>query len=258
MLATCVLTPSLSEAPSVTSSPRIRVLLADETSMGCQLLKNALARSRFRFEVVACATSCSEIVECLCLTARPVDVAVVSQNLSGGPFAGFQALNELQTSFPSVRVIILLKSAPRDLVIDAFRAGAEGVVCRTEPIRVLCKCIQTVHQGQIWANSRQLHFVLEALRSSTPLRVINSKGRSLLAHREDEVAHLVAEGMTNQEIAQKLGIAERTVSNQLCRIYEKLGIASRVELVLYLIHQNQNVDQEASGRACGRSEPVDS
>jgi two-component system, NarL family, nitrate/nitrite response regulator NarL len=229
------LIPSLSEALSPASSSRIRVLIADETSMGCQLLKNALGRFRFRMEVVACATSCSEIAESV--NSMPIDVALVSESLHGGTFEGFQALSELQASFPGVRVIMLLKSATRDLVVDAFRAGAKGVVCRTEHIRVLCKCIQTVHKGQIWANSHQLHFILEALKTSTPLRVINSKGSYVLAPREDEVASLVAEGMTNRQIAQKLGVAEHTVSNYLFRIYDKLGISSRVELVLYVLKQ---------------------
>ena len=236
-MASSLPSPSPSEGSSAAGSSRIRVLIADETPLGCQLLKSALTRSRFRFEVIACATSCSEIVDCV--SAHPVDVALVSASLQGGPFAGFQVLKELQASFPAVRVIILLKSAPRDLVVDAFRAGAEGVVCRTEPIQALCKCIQTVHKGQIWANSHQLHFILEALMGSTPLRVIDSKGRYLLAQREDEVADLVAEGMTNQGIAQKLGVAEHTVSNYLFRIYEKLGISSRVELALYVIYQKR-------------------
>jgi DNA-binding CsgD family transcriptional regulator len=69
--------------------------------------------------------------------------------------------------------------------------------------------------------------------------VINSKGRYLLSQREDEFANLVAEGMTNREIAQKLGAAEHTVSNYLFRIYEKLGISSRVELVLYVLKQSR-------------------
>src|SRR5579864_5044627 len=226
---------SVSESRAPSGSSRIRVLIADESPLGCELLKNSF--TRFRFEVVACATSCSEIMDCI--KVRSVDVALVSESLQGGPFAGFQALNELQASFPSVRVIILLKSAPRDLVVDAFRSGAEGVVCRTEPIQVLSKCIQAVHKGQIWANSHQLRFILEALIGSTPLRVINSKGRYLLAQREDEVANLVAEGLTNREIAQKLGVAEHTVSNHLFRIYEKLGISSRVELLLYLVNQGR-------------------
>ena len=227
------------EEPTTAKSQAVSVLIADETPLGCQLLETALARSRFRFEVVACATSCSEILDRM--RAHPVDVALVNENLQGGPLAGFQALNELQEQFPAARVIILLKSASRDLVVDAFRAGAKGVVCRTEPIDLLCKCIRTVHKGQIWANTRQLHFLLEALIGCTPLRVINSKGRHLLAQREDQVANLVAEGMTNREIAQKLGIAEHTVSNCLFRIYEKLGISSRVELVLYRLRQGRRV-----------------
>jgi two-component system nitrate/nitrite response regulator NarL len=227
--------PSLGETRSAVGSPRIRVLIADETSMGCQLLKNALTRFRFKFDVVACATTCSEIAEYMSVT--PVDVAIVSETLHGGTFEGFQALSEIRASFPAVRAIMLLKLAPRDLVVDAFRAGAKGVVCKTEPIGVLCKCIQTVHKGQIWANTDQLHFILEALIMLTPLRVVNSKGRCLLAQREDDVANLVAEGMTNRQIAEKLGVAEHTVSNYLFRIYEKLGISSRVELVLYVLKQ---------------------
>jgi len=159
---------------------------------------------------------------------------LLSARLEGGPFAGFEALYEVQTSFPGVRAIMLLNATSRDLVVDAFRTGAEGVICKTEPIRVLSKCIQAVHNGQIWANSHQLHLILEALMSSTRLRVTSSRGRHLLAQREDEVANLVAEGMTNREIGQKLGVAEHTVSNYLFRIYEKLGLSSRVELVLYL------------------------
>jgi DNA-binding NarL/FixJ family response regulator len=204
--------------------------------MGCQLLRTALTHSRFRFDAVAGATSWSEIAEYV--NTHPVDVAVVSEGLRGE--SGLHALNELRISFPAVRVIMLLKSAPRDLVIAAFRAGAKGVVCRSEPIRVLCKCVQAVHEGQVWANSRQLHFILETLISPSPPRVIDAKGEHLLAQREDEVVNLVAEGMTNREIALKLGLAEHTVSNYLFRIYEKLGISNRVELVLYVLKQSRH------------------
>ena len=232
------LSSSLSEVPSLARSPRVRVLIADETSMGCQLLKAALTHSRYRFEVVACATNRSEIAEYV--HAHSVDVAVVSESLPGGPRAGLRALNELRISSPAVRVVMLLNSAPRDVVVDAFRAGAKGVVCRAEPLRVLCKSIQTVQKGQIWVNSDQLHFILEAL-SPAPMRVVSSNGRYLLSQREDEVANLVAEGMTNRQIAEKLGVTEHTVSNYLFRIYEKVGVSSRVELVLYVFRYGRPV-----------------
>jgi len=62
---------------------------------------------------------------------------------------------------------------------------------------------------------------------------------ALLAKREDEVASLVAEGLSNRDIAERLGLSEHTVSNYLFRIYEKLGISGRVELVLYILKQRQ-------------------
>ena len=233
-------TPTPSAALRAEVSPirssRISILIADETPMSCQLLKNALTRSRFPFEVVACATSRSEIRQCM--SRESVEIALVSESLKEGPLEGFQVLNDLRTSSPATRVIALLKSAPNDMVVDAFRGGAKGVFCRAEPVEALCKCIRVVHSGQIWVNSRQLHFIVEALVNAAPLRLTDAKGRYLLAKREAEVANLVAEGLSNRDVAQKLGLSEHTVSNYLFRIYEKLGISSRVELVLYILRHS--------------------
>jgi len=124
-------------------------------------------------------------------------------------------------------------------VVDAFRGGAKGVFCKSEPIQALRKSIQAVHKGQIWANSHQLHLILEALVSAAPLRAKQAPRGSLLAKREDEAARLVAEGLSNREIGERLGLSEHTVSNYLFRIYEKLGISSRVELVLYMLKQRE-------------------
>ena len=101
------------------------------------------------------------------------------------------------------------------------------------------KSIQAVHKGQVWANSHQLHLILEALVSATPFRVKNVQKDVLLAKREDEVANLVAAGLSNREVAERLGLTEHTVSNYLFRIYEKLGISGRVELVLYMLKQRE-------------------
>src|SRR5208337_3670369 len=119
--------------------------------------------------------------------------------------------------FPETRVIVMLKSAQRDLVLDAFRAGAKGVFCRAEPLAALCKCIRVVQEGQIWANSHQLNFIVDALAHALPFRVTSTKGKYLLAKREQEVANLVAEGLMNRDIAQKLGLSEHTISNYLFR-----------------------------------------
>ncbi len=216
---------------------RINILLADETRMGCQLLKNALTRSSTRFRVVECATNRAEVLQGLGL--REVDVALVSEDLGDGSLVGFQILSELRTAFPKTRLILLLKSGSEDLVVDAFRGGAKGVFCKSEPIQALRKSIQAVHRGQVWANSHQLHLILEALVSAPTMRAKPSPRMAVLAKREDEVASLVAEGLSNREIADRLGLSEHTVSNYLFRIYEKLGISGRVELVLYILKQRQ-------------------
>jgi two-component system, NarL family, nitrate/nitrite response regulator NarL len=219
--------------PSKAQAQRVNILIADETPMGCQLLRNALSRSRFNFEVVACATSRSEIMRSM--SGSNIEVALLSETLQEGPFAGFRVLSELRSAFPATRSIALLKAVPQDLVIDAFRAGAKGVFCKADPIEALYKCIRAVHSGQIWANSQQMNLLVEALVHAKPLHVTSATGRRLLAKREEEVVNLVAEGLTNRDIAQKLGISEHTVSNYLFRVYEKLGISSRVELVLYVV-----------------------
>ncbi len=224
-------------APKAAVDKPIGVLIADDSRMGCQLLKNELERSRHRFEVVACSVNRAEIISAL--NQNGVDVALISENLQDGPFMGFEVLREARFYHPKTQVVILLKHSSRDLIIDAFRGGAKGVFCRNAPVEDLCKCIHVVHEGQVWANSMELKFLLDALANASPLRVVNSQGLNLLAKREDEVASLLAEGLSNKEIAQKLGLSEHTVSNYLFRIYNKLGISSRVELVLYVLKGRQ-------------------
>jgi DNA-binding NarL/FixJ family response regulator len=68
----------------------------------------------------------------------------------------------------------------------------------------LCKCIRAVYAGQIWANSTQLDLIVEALVNRTPIQITKVKGRQLLAQREEEVANLVADGLSKRDIARKL------------------------------------------------------
>ena len=80
-----------------------------------------------------------------------------------------------------------------------------------------------------------MEFVLDALTQARPLRVVNPEGLNLLSKREEEVMRLVAEGLGNREISELLALSEHTVKNYLFRIFDKLGISNRVELVLYAV-----------------------
>jgi DNA-binding NarL/FixJ family response regulator len=231
------LSPQLSEPLSGLRDAKVRLLIADDSRIGCQVLENALTRSRYRFEVAACAVTRSEILGAL--KTKAVDVALINQNLQEGHLVGFELLNEVRQTYPQTRVIIMLKTATYDLVVDAFRGGAKGVFCRADSFETLCKCIRSIHKGQIWANSDQLQYLLQAFIQSKPLRVVDYSGRPLLTKRERDVAFLLADGLSNREIAQKLFLSEHTVGNYLFRIYNKLGVSSRVELVLYLLKQKE-------------------
>ncbi len=99
-----------------------------------------------------------------------------------------------------------------------------------------------LHEGQVWANSGQLQLLLDTLRRAEPIRPVSPPGMGSLAIREAQVANLVAEGLANKEIAKRLGITTHTVSNYLFRIYNKLGISSRVELVLSVVKEVQRND----------------
>ena len=218
---------------ALSNQTRIRVLAADSTSMTTQLLVDALGRDA-QFQMIESPSGAAAILA-LVKKEKP-QVAVISANLGEPTLRGFDLVREIRAQSPGTRVIVLLDSSERTLVTEAFRAGAQGVFCRTEPFRLLAKCIQCVDNGQIWASSSQLQFVLGAL-SQPPLAGCLNVNGGLLSARETDVVRCVAEGLTNREIAQRLKLTEHTVKNYLFRIFDKLGVSSRVEVVLYAFRQ---------------------
>jgi DNA-binding NarL/FixJ family response regulator len=209
----------------------IRVAVADATRMNSQLIVGALKRCHSNFDVHA-LTSNSAVAFRELQNYRP-DVAVISAQLEDGPLTGFRILHQLRASESKTPAVMLLDSTERDLVVDAFRAGARGVFCRGYSFKTLPKCIRRVHEGQVWVSNIALEFLLELVISLRPLKIRHTGGMALLTPRERDVVRLAAEGMRNQEIALKLNLSEHTVRNYLLRIFDKLGISSRVELVLY-------------------------
>ena len=200
--------------------------------MDCELLRGVLERPRSGLKITSCAISKSEFAAAVS-SSESLDIALVSENLRDGPLTGFQVLNELRQMSSRTRSIMLLKSDDCDLVVDAFRAGTKGVFCGTQSHSLLPKCVRAVHSGHIWATSMQLDRVMKVFSDAAPLRLTNATGRRLLTKREEDVVKLIVEGFSNREAAHSLGITEHTVGNYLFRIYDKLGISSRVELVIY-------------------------
>jgi DNA-binding NarL/FixJ family response regulator len=217
----------------------ISVLIATPHSMTRELLLAALKR-RGRFRVAASANSAQEVVAAA--MAEELNVALISATLADGPLSGFGVLRQLRECAPEVKSVILHDSLEHNLVVDAFRAGARGVFCPSlSTFKALCKCVEQVYAGHIWANSRELSEVMEAFSQLAPMRVVNSDGMRLLTKREEDVVRLLAEGMQNRDIARELKLSEHTVKNYLFHIFEKLGVSSRVELVLYAVSSTKTM-----------------
>jgi len=214
------------------SKVHIRVFVIEPTQMACELLSHALERSRYGLRVVGMATS---IANGEFDKIANADVAIVSSTLEEGALTGFTLVRRLVKGNGNIRCVMLLDRANRDLVIEAFRSGALGVCERSQPYSMLCKCVYSVQRGQVWANSQQLRYVLEALVRGMPSRVTNVRGEFLLTQKEEAIVSLVAEGLKNREIAESLKLSEHTVKNHLFRVFEKLGISNRAELILYLL-----------------------
>jgi DNA-binding NarL/FixJ family response regulator len=215
------------------SNPGIRVLLADSKPMQNQLLAAALRRQGF--EVFPCEAEIGPILQIA--EGGGADVIVMSCSGPQTAPAHLTALRSLHLTYPGTPKVFLMETDDRELVVQAFRFGARGIFCLEHcSFQLFCECIERVHRGEIWADTRQLNHLLDSVCQVSGLRVVSACGDKLLTSREEQVVALVSDGLSNRHVAAELGLSEHTVKKYLFRIFEKLGISNRVELVLYAMH----------------------
>lgn len=224
------------ERPELHDHANIRVLVWDTCPMHTQLVADAMRRDATLDIFVADSPQglMGTVLE------HDVDVLVISSTLEGQRFGGLEVLQQVRVVSPKTCGVLLLDSSQSELVLEAFRSGAHGVFHRCESIEQLCKCVRCVHQGQIWAKSSELSVALNALKSVPSFHALDAKGMNLLSKREMDIVHCLAEGLTNREIALRLQLSQHTVKNHLFRIFDKLGVSSRVELLFMTASQRVN------------------
>jgi DNA-binding NarL/FixJ family response regulator len=212
----------------------LRVMVADSTLLTGSLIADALKRDR-----KLCVTNATVDRVLATASALAPHVVILSEVLGGTPGRGFEVLTELRAAVPETRVVILLDAAERELVVQAFRRGARGVFCRSDSLSMLTRCVHRVHEGQLWISGEQLEYLLETLETAPSARLVNAHGAVLLSKREEDVTRCLAAGLTNRDIARELKISQNTVKNYLFRIFNKLGVSSRIEVVLYAASQKR-------------------
>jgi len=221
----------------------ISVLVADSNQTQSQLLCGALRRQG-TFRVGGCRADLSECLSVL--ESDPADVLVLADGLTDDRDRLYELLRGVHSGHPNLAIVLLLDNYDRELVVNSLRAGARGLFCLASmPFKSLCRCITSVHQGQYWTNTEQMRYVIDALSIGPSVRVMNSRGQAVLTPREEQTVNLVTEGLNNREIARELNLKENTVKKSLLRIYDKLGVSNRVELVLYALSHWQERSLES-------------
>ena len=212
--------------------------MADKVAMRCHLLADALRRSGRFLAAAAHSVRVISLLEKSRQDGERFHTVLVSLSFSEEPTENARFVRQIHKLHPYLSIVVLLDSLDRRYVVEAFRAGARGVFCRSDSFEALCKCIHCVHDGQVWANAEQLHFVVDAIVEHGPA-VALLQGSRPLSKREEEITYLVAEGFSNRQISERLGLSEHTIKNYLFRVFEKVGVSTRVGLALYALKQGK-------------------
>ena len=226
---------------------RVSVFLAEATLVNSQAMEQALRRRlpKHQYSIQASALSSTEVSEFLRKSAP--EVILLSENLADGPLTGFNVLRKHRDLWTTKRVVMLVQEPTQEAIIDSFRCGAKGVFLRSAPLSALSRCVRAVAAGQVWANSGQLQWLLQAFMAcATPTRLLSATGEPILSLQEETIVGLVVQGLTNREIGAAINRSEHTVRNYIYQIYNKLGVSSRVELTLYSLAHRQTEQKKRS------------
>src|SRR5271170_3557119 len=207
----------------------IRVILADT-----QAIFRAGLRKIFALEddirVVGQAETLPQTQSAV--TKFSADVLIFESALAANPV---EAVTELLRQAPKLKIVVVTPTADEQLTLDLFRRGAHGILSREVEPEVLVDCLRKVAAGEPWLESQAVHWVMEAYRGHN-LRPSGMRPKVQLTPKETLIVSCVTQGMKNKEIAVRVGTTEQVVKNYLRKVYDKLGVADRLELALFCLN----------------------
>jgi DNA-binding NarL/FixJ family response regulator len=162
------------------------------------------------------------------------DVVIFEAALAPNPV---DAVVELLRQNPQMRIVVVTPGADEELTLDLFRRGAHGIVSREVEPELFVECLRKVASGDTWLNSQGVHWVMDAYRNQNN-RPTGSRSKVQLTPKETLIVSCVTQGMKNKEIALRVGTTEQVVKNYLRKVYDKLGVADRLELALYCLNHH--------------------
>jgi len=136
-----------------------------------------------------------------------------------------------------LRVVIVTPGPDEELTLELFRRGAHGIVSREVEPELMVDCLRKVVAGETWLDQKAIHWVMEAYRNQNS-RSSGARPKVQLTPKETLIVSCVTQGMKNKEIALRVGTTEQVVKNYLRKVYDKLGVADRLELALYCLNHH--------------------
>ena len=172
------------------------------------------------------------------------DILIFEAALAQNPS---DAVPELLRQIGSCHLVVVLQEPDQEMTLELFRRGVHGVVSREVEPETLVDCLRKVAQGEPWLEAKAIGWVLEAYRTQA-LRPAGPHTKVQLTPKESLIVSCVTQGMKNKEIALRVGTTEQVVKNYLRKVYDKLGVADRLELALYCLN-HRVVEGEAMAKA---------
>lgn len=207
----------------------IRVIVADS-----QAIFRAGLRKIFALEddirVVGQAETVAQTIAAI--QKFEADILIFEAALTTSPS---DAVSDLLRQNMKCRIVVVLQEPDQEMTLELFRRGAHGIVCREVEPETLVDCLRKVAAGEPWLESRAIAWVLDAFRTQG-LRPTGSRPKVQLTPKESLIVSCVTQGMKNKEIALRVGTTEQVVKNYLRKVYDKLGVADRLELALYCLN----------------------
>jgi DNA-binding NarL/FixJ family response regulator len=203
----------------------IRIVLADDHP----IVLNGLQQLIERFADLTVVASCANGDAALGVVRRErPDVLILDLRMPAPN--GLDVLRRMAKEGLSCRTVLLTAAIADAEVVEAMQLGATGIVLKESAPEALIECVRRVHRGEQWIDRET---VTRAFKSVLDREAASKEASETLTPREIEIVRMVAQGLRNRAIADRLSISEGTVKVHLHNIYEKLGVTGRLELVLY-------------------------
>lgn len=216
------------------ASGAIRVLLADDHDMFRQAIKRML-NDEPGIEVVGEASNGAEVLD----LASRVTADILLLDLLMPVVSGLETLEALEERGVALRTVVLTASDDQYQIVEALHLGIRGIISKDSPLGQLVKCIRRVAAGEYWIGDDRIAEVVESIHPAT-------RPAGPLTPCELQIVSAVVHGATNKQLSEQLGLSEQDVKSQLAGVFDKLGVANRLELALYAIHYKL-VDQGVHG-----------